>query len=163
MNLVKKKKKEVDYDRIKLETTEKLFEQNLDMSSKVYDVELGSDLRKSKSSRFETNDFDKNGNNINKNLLSINFSKYNDFIEEDNKLFSLSRNNFSTIKNKNKENYKFSKRSSYENTNNINNKLLDMNFTRYTNLENKEEDNKDDHNKDLLTGFNLYESNYSSF
>ena len=64
-------------------SSEILLENNFDLSKQSkFNIDVGNDLRKSKSSRFDSNDFDKNGNYINKKLLNINFTMFNDYTSE---------------------------------------------------------------------------------
>lgn len=64
-------------------TNEILLENNFDLSRQSkFNIDIGNDLRKSKSSRFDSTDFDRNGNYINKKLLNINFTKFNDYTDE---------------------------------------------------------------------------------
>ena len=64
-------------------TNEILLENNFDLSRQSkFNIDIGNDLRKSKSSRFDSTDFDKNGNYINKKLLNIKFTKFNDYTNE---------------------------------------------------------------------------------
>ena len=64
-------------------TNEILLENNFDLSRQSkFNIDIGNDLRKSKSSRFDSTDFDKNGNYINKKILNIKFTKFNDYTNE---------------------------------------------------------------------------------
>ena len=64
-------------------TSEILLENNFDLSRQSkFNIDIGNDLRKSKSSRFDSTDYDKNGNYINKKLLNIKFTKFNDYTNE---------------------------------------------------------------------------------
>ena len=66
-------------------TNEILLENNFDLSRQSkFNIDIGNDLRKSKSSRFDSTDYDKNGNYINKKLLNIKFTKFNDYTNESN-------------------------------------------------------------------------------
>ena len=66
-------------------TNEILLENNFDLSRQSkFNIDIGNNLRKSKSSRFDSTDFDKNGNYINKKLLNIKFTKFNDYTNESN-------------------------------------------------------------------------------
>jgi hypothetical protein len=65
-------------------TKNDLLQNNFDLSRECkYNIDVCNDIRKSKSSRFDSNDFDRNGNYIKqKKLLRINFSKFNDYTDE---------------------------------------------------------------------------------
>jgi hypothetical protein len=66
-------------------TNEILLENNFDLSRQSkFNIDVGNNLRKSKSSRFDSTDYDKNGNYINKKLLNIKFTKFNDYTNESN-------------------------------------------------------------------------------
>jgi hypothetical protein len=64
-----------------------------------FNIDIGSNLRKAKSSRFNENDYNKKGENNNKQNYDINFTKYNDYtLNSDNLLTSnLMNENYSNF------------------------------------------------------------------
>ena len=65
-----------------------------------FNIDIGSNLRKAKSSRFNKSDYNKKGNNINKQNYDIDFGKYNDYTIDSNNLLTsnLINDNFSNFK-----------------------------------------------------------------